>query len=139
MPNHWTLLLLGICAVLLYAVVMPSMILSTIEVANSHHKVLVTVTAVHGHLAGSTTQPAGSTSSTSRRGLSMKEPRPRPQQVLNQQHTSGLTWAKFWNTALEPGECSISVYPISRVAEQHSVAGAASSHFFWAPWYVKDP
>ncbi|WIA15574.1 hypothetical protein OEZ85_002201 [Tetradesmus obliquus] len=32
----------------------------------------------------------------------MKEPRPRPQQVLNQQHTSGLTWAKFWNTALEP-------------------------------------
>uniref|UniRef100_A0A383VNV2 GT23 domain-containing protein n=1 Tax=Tetradesmus obliquus TaxID=3088 RepID=A0A383VNV2_TETOB len=101
MPNHWTVLLLSVCGVLLYAVVMPSVIMSNIEVTNSNQKVIVTLSSGHGRLAGSTAQLAGSTSSTSRRKLSQKEPRLRPQQVLTQQQKTGLTWVEFWGTDYE--------------------------------------
>jgi hypothetical protein len=111
MPGHWTFLLLGLCGVLLYAVVMPSMMVSQIEVTNSHHKVVVTLTSGHGRLTGSKSQLHDSTKSHSRRELALKD----PPQLPKKQPEQGLSWKKFWGTDLERGECSSFPYSAAEV------------------------
>jgi hypothetical protein len=105
MPGQWTFLLLTLCGVLLFAVVMPSMMVSQIEVTNTHHKVIVTLTSGHGRLTGSRIQLPGS--SRSRRELTLGDAQQQPAAAApSKTAEQGLTWQKFWGSELEHGECS---------------------------------
>lgn len=101
MPGHWTILLLGLIGVLLYAVVMPSMMVSQIDILDAHHKVVVTLASDRARLTGSKAQLPGS-STSSRRELTFKG----PQQQPSEPPELGLTWQRFWGTDLEQGGCN---------------------------------
>jgi hypothetical protein len=133
MPGHWTLVLLGLCGVLLYAVVMSSMMVSQIEVTKSHHKVLMTLTSGHGRLSGSNQLP-GSTRGHSRKELALKE----PQQQRRKQPEQKITWEKFWGTNHERGECqkrAISRRQDTAGLQQKGIAGVTSSLACGHSWY----
>jgi hypothetical protein len=117
MPGHWTFLLLALCGVLLYAVVMPSMMVSQIEVTNSQHKVIVTLTSGHGRLTGSKTQLPGSSRSHSRREVMLLDAQQQAASAMsNKQTEQGLTWQKFWGSELEHGEYNSAVASVQAMA-----------------------
>jgi hypothetical protein len=94
MPGRWAAVfpLLSLCGVLLYAVVMPSMMVSTIEVANSQHKFAATLTSWHNspaivRLTGKS-QLRGNKRSRLHQELSLMT----AWRLPNAQPTQGLTW-----------------------------------------------
>jgi hypothetical protein len=110
MPGHWTFLLLALFGVLLYAVVMPSMMVPQIEVTNTHHKVIMTLTSGHGHLTGSKAQLPDSSRSRSRRQMALRDAQRHAASALSNKETQQkLKCQKFWGSELEHGECDRAV------------------------------